>query len=61
MIYQTPKYRTEMAIVSSHIPAKVADRLQEIADARSKETGKFVSVSKVVREILTEYTAEREP
>lgn len=55
MKYQKPLHKTNRVIISASIPAHDADQLQKIADEQTEERGRFVSVSSLVREIVSKY------
>ena len=59
MTYQKPLYKTNTVIISVGVPKELYDAIEEKAFERAQNTKKWVSISKVVREILQEYTGVR--
>ena len=52
MIY---KNKPECVTIGTYIPKDDADELIKIADRKTKETGRWWSMSKLLREVVSEY------
>ena len=55
MKYQLPLHKNRRIIISASIPLDDANLLQKVADERTKESGKFVSVASLIREIVADW------
>jgi len=47
-------WRDHNVTISAYVPKEVYDRLIELANERTQARGKWMSVSQLVREIITE-------